>query len=850
MTAIRPTSCIEILESRIAPATLVNPTTVAYRDIDGDHVIVKFNKTILDESTINDVFKFSTGTVDGSNATPQELQLIDLTALATLGAAEGANISVSAKRSGVHGGDGFANVGRIEATGIDLGAVTIRGDLGRIEVGNDATEKSFGLQSLAVQSVGEFGTSTQATGGELLIFVNGNLGGLTVKGNIREAAILIYDDFAPASIEKIAIGGSLIGGSEDRVEQISASGEIGTVHIGSSIIGGTGDGSASIRAQNLGSLTVQGDVRGGAGWNSGSILTFGGDLGEGFIGSVTIGGSLVGGTGDDSASLAAQTIGSVIVQGDVQGGTGDLSSSIFGYSSSEEGFIGSVTIGGSLIGGLGELSASITADLGIRAIKIGGDVRGGSGDSSAQIDSFRLSSVKISGSLIGGEGSFSASIIGGYVATYQDGPVDNIGSVTIGGSILGGSGAWSASIGNGELPEEFVFGHSSIGSIAVKGDVRGGTGNNSGRINTFSHDDTGGIIGSVKIGGSLLGGAGASSASITAPTIKAIKIGGDVQGALGDSSALIGVSDEFGGRIDSVHIGGSLIGGAGNSSASIAAPQKSKAIQIDGDVRGDTGNYSASIFGSGNGSFELSIGRSLIGGNGLQSAVIYVTDGATKVHGHIIGGTGDGSASISSGGFASLIVDGSVRSGRGLGSSSIDGLRSVTIGGDVIGSAAQPVTIEAYSAIHKVSIGGTAQFTLITCGVDKIANEYGEVIGNPDAHIGSVTVGGDWIASSIAAGVAAKNGFFGDSDDTKSSFPSDSLTVASRIASITIKGRALGTAGGTDHFGFVAQKIGSVSIGGIAFPLTNGAANDDLDANDPLLVVNSTNDTRVHEIAL
>jgi hypothetical protein len=62
---------IEPLEARIAPATLLNPTTVTYQDIDGDNVTVKLNKAVLDESTINDVLKFSTGAVDGCNTTPQ-----------------------------------------------------------------------------------------------------------------------------------------------------------------------------------------------------------------------------------------------------------------------------------------------------------------------------------------------------------------------------------------------------------------------------------------------------------------------------------------------------------------------------------------------------------------------------------------------------------------------------------------------------------------------------------------------------------------------------------------------------------------------------------------------------------
>jgi hypothetical protein len=98
--------------------------------------------------------------------------------------------------------------------------------------------------------------------------------------------------------------------------------------------------------------------------------------------------------------------------------------------------------------------------------------------------------------------------------------------------------------------------------------------------------------------------------------------------------------------------------------------------------------------------------------------------------------------------------------------------------------------------------------------------------------------------------VAATNGFFGDSDDTKVTGSFDDPDVVSRIASITIKGRAFGTVGDDDHFGFVAQKIGSLAIGENVIALTKRAGNDDLDANDSLFLAGTTNDMRVHEIAL
>src|SRR5205085_6255815 len=71
--------CLEPLERREAPATLVSATKLTYQDVDGDNVAVTFSKPILNAGNVNSVFLFNTGTVDGSNATKQQLQEINLT---------------------------------------------------------------------------------------------------------------------------------------------------------------------------------------------------------------------------------------------------------------------------------------------------------------------------------------------------------------------------------------------------------------------------------------------------------------------------------------------------------------------------------------------------------------------------------------------------------------------------------------------------------------------------------------------------------------------------------------------------------------------------------------------------
>lgn len=81
----------------------------------------------------------------------------------------------------MNGGDGFAALGQIDATGRNLGAVTIDGDLGRITSG-DATLTTAGLGALKVHSLGRFGTFTGAT--NLTSTIQGPVASLAVKTDV------------------------------------------------------------------------------------------------------------------------------------------------------------------------------------------------------------------------------------------------------------------------------------------------------------------------------------------------------------------------------------------------------------------------------------------------------------------------------------------------------------------------------------------------------------------------------------------------------------------------------------------------------------------------------------------
>jgi hypothetical protein len=120
-----------------------------------------------------------------------------------------------------------------------------------------------------------------------------------------------------------------------------------------------------------------------------------------------------------------------------------------------------------------------------------------------------------------------------------------------------------------------------------------------------------------------------------------------------------------------------------------------------------------------------------------------------------------------------------------------------------------------------VKVGGDFDHALILGGY-----AADNVPANGHAQIGAISIGGDWIASSITAGLLPNSGkfIFGNGDDAF--INAGPANVIAYIASITIKGRAMGSFETGDRFGIVAEHIGSVKIGGVKVPLDPGIASD------------------------
>ncbi len=908
------------LESRVLLATLVGTNKVTYQDADGDDVTVTFSKAFLSTTNVNAIFTFDTGTVDGNNATKQQLLSINL--LEAVGV-QGTNITSVAVRSAARGGDGFAAVGEIVGLGFDLGTVTIDGDLGRVMAG-DQTAATPGLAGLTVHSLGRFGTSTGASA--LDSNVQGKLTALKVKTDIRTASVNVTGGI-DAQIGTVTIGGSLLGGDVPNSGRIYADGNIGAVAISGDIQGGSILFTGGIQTLGkIASVTIGGSLLGGSGSATTGYIISGSDMGavkivgdvvgEGFdsafvrsggkLASVSVGGSLIGGSGTRSGSIrSAQDMGPVTIGVDVIGGDSRDAGSIQADTN-----LVSVTIKGSLLGGTGENSGLVWSNLSLGPVTITGNVVGGNGGrDSGRISSFgSLGAVTIGGSLTGGlalgSGSVDATSSMGLVKIAADltgvGPSsgrisagEKLAGVTIGGDVNGGTNDFSGTIASGlDMGPVSVSGNvtglagrdsgrissgAKLGNVTIGGDLRGGGGVMSGNVTSVTDmgvvtitgsvfggfGDTGSVISggkltSVSIGGDLVGGAPVIGDGIpslfggsvrSASNMGAVSIKGSILGGTNDSSGIV----KSGGLLTSVTLGGSLRGGFAARSGAIEATGRINEIKIAGNISGGaalanlTGRITADqTLGT------LTVGGSILGGTANDSGLIEVNGELTTVTitGNIVGGdtssTLVNSGAIVAGRIATLTVNGSVISGHrtGLGFSVLCGgvaaendIGTAMIRGSLIGNPSNPVQLFARGqiaptatvdlAIRKLNVGRRVEYGQILAGVN-VDSSY----KNADAQIGSVSVGGDWIASNLVAGATAGiDGLYGNDDDVKMSGGGvkDVPTAFSKIASLTIGGQAYGTVGGTDHYGIVAENVGSLKVkgGATTFSIVTGNGNDD-----------------------
>jgi hypothetical protein len=521
---------VEELESRWSPATLVNASTVTWQDVDGDTVSCKLSRPLLTPANSGDVFTFSPNLVTPGNGR-QTLTALNLFNLGP--AANGIGVTIQSTQAGT--GDGLVNIGAIEATSasvnLDLGAVVVDGDLGRINAG-DGNTSTTGLASLTVRSLGRLGTTTGSP--DLVSQIQGPLGALRVATDIDQAQVEVHS----AGIGRVTIGGSLLGGAAKQSGFLSCDGNVGRVTIGGSVIGGGGEQSGATSCSgSVTSVSIKGDLIGAEGESSGTV-TCGGALG-----SVTVGGSIRGGRGDFSGVITADSLARVTIKHDLAGGAGSVSGRVGAGTS-----LGPVLIGGDLLGGAGNFSGELGADNlvtgvinGLRVgVSIGGDIRGGPGRGSANISSSgNLAAVTVGGSIFSGSGPESGEITAGQA----------LGAVVVKGNVVGTSlcpvliAAVQSSPALGNLTIQSVL----IGGRAEFADILGG-------FNFGGEPENAGVrIGRVTVGGDCI------ASNIVAgidPT----------DGHFGDRSDQVirGGNPALPSTIDSITIGGTVLGTPGN----------------------------------------------------------------------------------------------------------------------------------------------------------------------------------------------------------------------------------------------------------------------------------------------
>lgn len=217
---------------------------------------------------------------------------------------------------------------------------------------------------------------------------------------------------------------------------------------------------------------------------------------------------------------------------------------------------------------------------------------------------------------------------------------------------------------------------------------------------------------------------------------------------------------------------------------------------------------------------QVKVGGSIEGGDVNSGSLVADEFGAVTIGGDLAAGQIISTRKIAGVTIGGSILGGAIRAG--------DDLGKLTVRKDVVGSEDTPVLITARGkemptakadlAIGQITVGGRVEWAqfLAGYGIDTVPDAL-----NGDASIGAVSVGKEWIASDLVAGVdAGADGFFGGVDDVLIGSGAD--TLVARIASINIKGFTRGSAIAGDGFGIVAQEIGKLTIAKSKQPLTTG----------------------------
>ncbi len=551
---------------------------------------------------------------------------------------------------------------------------------------------------------------------------------------------------------------------------------------------------------NLGLVSVNGDLRkinagNGAGLAINQLKL--GSMGE--LGASTIVGTI-------ESSTITGNVKSISIRGNIVGGS-------FGTSGNVQNF----TLGGSLIATDAETNGQVTIGGTAGAILIKGDIRGANGGDTGIFHVVgNATSIAINGSIVGGPDSDSGQLV----------TDNNVKSLRI-GSVIGGSGvdAGRANIGGG------------VTSLVINGSIVGSDEDGSGVV------DINDPAGKVVIRGDVRGGAGKNSGVISSNGFAGLNLAGSILGGDGQGS---GTADFGQSAVGNVVIAGSIVGGVGDTSGHLTMGSENATtatVIIRGDVRGGGGPNSGQVEANHDGVTSLTIQGSVIGAGGTMSGSVLMDKSMKTLHigDDLRAGSANAAGFIKVTGDPKLIsVGGSIFGGAvaEAGEVVVDGkLGEFHVGGSIVGLASRSAQFAFlgdnsapgtdHTAVGKITVGHDVRFATILAGWKDRPPTFANEAIDADAQIGSVQVGGDWIASNLIAGtVAGADTKFGTVDDVKITDGSDDPAAASQIGSVVITGQIAGTVGGSDAFGFVSQTIVSFKVGGAQLGLIAGTSND------------------------
>lgn len=598
--------------------------------------------------------------------------------------------------------------------------------------------------------------------------------------------------------------------------------------------------------------------------------------GTGNIAVLDIGGSLDGSHSDGTLTSLRMAevaftgkLGKTTIGGGMKGGDSEFSGSLFGafgtFSS-----IGSVSVlgsvpndpdpsplpnvpGTSILGGFAAYTGAISA-VTIGSVSVAGDVRGNVGGASGFIQGgTSLGTVTIGGSLIGAnlaaatnDALYSGSIFGGTIKSVviakniyggsglNSGQIFTPGllqSATISGDIVGGSAGQAAYSGSSGS----IVAH-AIGTVTIGGSLLGGNSvnNDANQLATFSGivtSDT--SIAKLVVGKNIIGGSGQNSGIVLAKTgnLTSLTVGGanatdgSIEGGSGSFSGEVGV----GGSLGTATLTHDLVGSGGVNSGQIVVTGAVGSIAIGGDFKGGSASF------AGNLSFQstvksLSIGNNFIGGSADHAGQIAIrgATGSISVGGNITGGTGNFSAEISlSDALKNLTVVGNFTGGSSgaLSLTNSGYVQALTLGTVKIGGVLTSGTpgagiqdscgaIRADQTIGTVSIGAIAG----NAGASAIISAAGvanlTAKSKTDVAIGKISVTGDCTYADFLAGYSA--------DTTPSNVLGTGVSADAQIGTVTIGGNLIGTN--------IVAGVSTANLGTSASALLSGAGVTNLPA--------------------